>query len=87
LRIVTPDETFTFGEPDKHSPELNAELRIRRPAFWMRVLLFNDLGFAEAFMYGDGGSKLSQSACINFNISTVDCDDVPAFLRVSSSRA
>jgi len=57
LRIVTPTEVLTFGKLDAQSPELKAELRIRNAAFWMRVLLFNDLGFAEAFMYGDGEPK------------------------------
>ncbi|KAF8589859.1 cyclopropane-fatty-acyl-phospholipid synthase [Ramaria rubella] len=52
LRIVTPTEVLTFGGGGL-SPELKVELRVRRQAFWIQVLLFKDMGFAEAFMYGD----------------------------------
>ncbi|KAJ7833680.1 CFS1-like protein [Mycena leptocephala] len=33
--------------------ELNATLRIKSDAFWIRVTLFTDLGLAEAFMFGE----------------------------------
>ncbi|KIJ41592.1 hypothetical protein M422DRAFT_31738, partial [Sphaerobolus stellatus SS14] len=35
------------------SPDLNVEIRVKRPVFWTRMLLFKDMGLAEAYMYGD----------------------------------
>ncbi|KIJ24324.1 hypothetical protein M422DRAFT_80693, partial [Sphaerobolus stellatus SS14] len=56
LRIVTSEEILTFGEGGL-SPDLSVEIRVKRPVFWTRVLLFKDMGFAEAYMYGDGKKK------------------------------
>jgi cyclopropane-fatty-acyl-phospholipid synthase len=53
LHIVTPTEVFDFGS-GQLSPKLKVELRVRRPTFWTRIVFFKELGFAEAFMYGDG---------------------------------
>jgi hypothetical protein len=51
---LPPSETLhTFGEGGR-LPNLQAILRVKRPVFWMRILLARDIGFAEAFMYGDG---------------------------------
>ena len=60
--IVTPTEVLTFGG-GKRSPELKVELRVQRPAFWTRVVLFRDLGFAEAFMHGDDTLMCVSSTC------------------------
>ncbi|EPQ54577.1 cyclopropane-fatty-acyl-phospholipid synthase [Gloeophyllum trabeum ATCC 11539] len=34
-------------------PELKAELRVVNDVFWVRLCTMSDLGFAEAYMYGD----------------------------------
>ncbi|KAF8508695.1 cyclopropane-fatty-acyl-phospholipid synthase [Gautieria morchelliformis] len=52
LHIVTPTEVLDFGR-GQLSPDLKVELRVRRPTFWTRIVFFKELGFAEAFMYGD----------------------------------
>ncbi|GJJ08127.1 hypothetical protein Clacol_002335 [Clathrus columnatus] len=65
LRIVTPENNvLVFGdvEQDSDSNSLaipKAELRIKRPSFWTRVLLSESLGFAEAYMYGDVAGALT----------------------------
>lgn len=33
--------------------EIRAEIRVTKDAFWIRMLLLSDLGFAEAWMGGD----------------------------------
>jgi len=71
LRIVTPTEVLVFGKPDNDSLELNAELHIRNAVFWTRVLLSNDLGFAEAFMYGDGKSGEPKSPYVTTYLQCV----------------
>ncbi|KAI5123172.1 hypothetical protein M0805_000872 [Coniferiporia weirii] len=54
LRIVSPSTTYTFPDKpyDEHS-DLKAELRVLRDAFWIRLCTMGDLGFAEAYMYGE----------------------------------
>lgn len=51
ITVVTEEKTYSFGAPDA---ELHATLDVKSETFWMRVALFTDLGFAEAFMFGDG---------------------------------
>ncbi|KAK7691991.1 hypothetical protein QCA50_005396 [Cerrena zonata] len=52
LRIHTPERTYVF--PDSASPaKVHAEVRVVRPAFWLRLCLMSDLGFSEAYMFGD----------------------------------
>ncbi|KAF8526279.1 cyclopropane-fatty-acyl-phospholipid synthase [Hysterangium stoloniferum] len=51
LRVVTATETMCFGS--HQSCDLKAEIRVKSPTFWTRILFSQDLGFAEAFMYGD----------------------------------
>lgn len=59
LRIVTDSHVYIFPPPgslaDKKNPnpELKAEFRVVNPTFWIRLCLMSDLGFAEAYMYGD----------------------------------
>ena len=47
-----------FPSPDKVAAEdatspLKAELRVVDDAFWIRLCTMGDLGFAEAYMYGE----------------------------------
>ncbi|KAF5340613.1 hypothetical protein D9611_007425 [Ephemerocybe angulata] len=64
LRISTPRETFDFpslasrtervnGVPSSESDPVKAEIRVRSDAFWIRLCLMGDLGFSEAYMYGE----------------------------------
>ncbi|KAF9648013.1 CFS1-like protein [Thelephora ganbajun] len=59
LRIVTDSHVYIFPPPgspaDKQNPApgLTAEFRVLNPTFWIRLCLMSDLGFAEAYMYGD----------------------------------
>ena len=61
LRVLTYSHIYTFPIPDPGSeqqaanarPDLNAELRVVNNAFWVRLCAMGDLGFAEAYMYGD----------------------------------
>lgn len=59
LRIVTDSHVYIFPPPgspaDKRNPVpgLTAEFRVLNPTFWIRLCLMSDLGFAEAYMYGD----------------------------------
>ena len=34
-------------------PELTVEFRVLNPTFWIHLCTMSDLGFAEAYMYGD----------------------------------
>ncbi|KAI8994252.1 cyclopropane-fatty-acyl-phospholipid synthase [Trametes punicea] len=62
LTIHTPSRTYCFGEQsivpageadqDKlKTPK--AEVTVRDPMFWLRLCMMGDVGFAEAYMYGD----------------------------------
>jgi hypothetical protein len=56
LRIVTNKRTYEFPENVTHAfmeGELHAELRVINDDFWVRLCLMGDLGFAEAYMFGD----------------------------------
>ncbi|EGG01939.1 uncharacterized protein MELLADRAFT_38847 [Melampsora larici-populina 98AG31] len=52
LRVLTEQGIYTFG---KTTPEddLRAEIRVINDAFWVRMFMLSDLGFAEAYMVGD----------------------------------
>lgn len=55
LDIVTPNKRYTFPADysgANHSDE-HAEIRVIRSTFWIRLALMSDLGFAEAFMFGE----------------------------------
>lgn len=57
---TTGGDVHVFGdaaEPED-SPR-NVVLRVRDDAFWRRLLLFNDLGFAESYMSGESTSRCS----------------------------
>lgn len=59
LRVFTYDHIYTFPAPgskeeaENEMPELKAELRVVNDVFWVRLCTMSDLGFAEAYMYGD----------------------------------
>ncbi|KAH9977579.1 cyclopropane-fatty-acyl-phospholipid synthase [Russula compacta] len=55
LRIITAKCTYEFPGRDTNSDEedLHAELRVLNDAFWVRLCTMGDLGFAEAYMFGD----------------------------------
>jgi cyclopropane-fatty-acyl-phospholipid synthase len=51
ITVYTSDGTMHFGSDNS---QLHTELSVKSPTFWTRVAMFKDLGFAEAFMYGEG---------------------------------
>lgn len=55
LRIVTNRQTYTLPAEDAEHDEagVKAEIRVVNDSFWVRLCTMSDLGFAEAFMYGD----------------------------------
>jgi hypothetical protein len=56
LRVVTDKRIYEFPERGADAgkgEELHAELRVVNNAFWVRLCLMGDLGFAEAYMFGD----------------------------------
>ncbi|KAJ6621848.1 CFS1-like protein [Mycena sp. CBHHK59/15] len=55
LRVLTYSHIYSFpavGAVTEES-QTKAELRVANDAFWLRLCLMSDLGFAEAYMYGD----------------------------------
>ncbi|KAI9827250.1 MAG: hypothetical protein M1832_005388 [Thelocarpon impressellum] len=54
IEIVDTDATvLRFGETLGEARTAKAELRVHKEAFWVRLFLFTDMGFAEAFMLGE----------------------------------
>ncbi|PIL22658.1 hypothetical protein GSI_15350 [Ganoderma sinense ZZ0214-1] len=66
LIIHTPGHTYTFGEKEEkdhlwphhrhESPDPSgpvARLTVRNSNFWLRLCAMGDLGFSEAYMYGE----------------------------------
>lgn len=57
LVIRTPEHTYCFPESStsdsNKSPHVQATITVRKPTFWLRIALTSDMGFAEAFMFGD----------------------------------
>lgn len=59
LTITTPSQTYIFPVPgsaaDKVNPmpDLKAEMRVVSDSAWVRMCTMSDLGFAEAYMYGE----------------------------------
>ncbi|KAJ3483136.1 hypothetical protein NLJ89_g12089 [Agrocybe chaxingu] len=62
LRVLTLSHIYTFpiAGPGNEQPtvpnprpDLKAELRVVNDAFWVRLCTMGDLGFSEAYMYGD----------------------------------
>ncbi|KAJ2359408.1 hypothetical protein IWW50_003111 [Coemansia erecta] len=48
---IEDGETITFGNPDDNGPHVR--LTILSEQFWVRLMLVQDLGFAEAYMAGE----------------------------------
>jgi cyclopropane-fatty-acyl-phospholipid synthase len=56
LRVLTFSHIYNFPEPfeENNDPfDLKSELRVVNDVFWIRLCAMGDLGFAEAYMYGD----------------------------------
>lgn len=57
LRVLTFSHIYTFPAPESteinERSDLKAELRVVNDVFWVRLCAMGDLGFAEAYMYGD----------------------------------
>lgn len=61
LRVLTYSHIYTFPIPEPGNvststnkrPDLKAELRVVNDSFWVRLCAMGDLGFSEAYMYGD----------------------------------
>ncbi|KAJ7781761.1 CFS1-like protein [Mycena maculata] len=55
LRVLTYSHIYSFPTvgPATDNSQTKAELRVANDAFWLRLCLMSDLGFAEAYMYGD----------------------------------
>ena len=51
LRIVTANRTYSF--PEHSESELQSEIKVKSDVFWIRLVTMGDLGFAEAYMYGE----------------------------------
>ncbi|CEL52062.1 cyclopropane-fatty-acyl-phospholipid synthase [Rhizoctonia solani AG-1 IB] len=55
LRVLTESHIYNFPAPGSQGVQdgPSAELRVVKDSFWIRLVTMSDLGFAEAFMYGD----------------------------------
>ncbi|KAJ3830653.1 cyclopropane-fatty-acyl-phospholipid synthase [Lentinula raphanica] len=54
LTVFTFDQIYSFpSRPETSEPGHHAELRVVNDVFWVRLCTMGDLGFAEAYMYGD----------------------------------
>ncbi|KAI0102481.1 cyclopropane-fatty-acyl-phospholipid synthase [Nemania sp. FL0031] len=53
LTIVDGKYKTICGRATSNSSELRAELVVHKEAFWVRMLLFADMGFADSYMLGE----------------------------------
>lgn len=54
LRVLTYSHIYTFPDHAAENAEgPKAELRVVKDTFWVRLAAMGDLGFSEAYMYGD----------------------------------
>jgi cyclopropane-fatty-acyl-phospholipid synthase len=54
LRVhTTHGQVYDFPASKASDTEAQAEIRVRNDAFWVRLCLMGDLGFSEAYMYGE----------------------------------
>ena len=56
LRIITNKRVYDFSARDVEPGEdvvPHAELTVLNDVFWVRLCTMGDLGFAEAYMFGD----------------------------------
>ncbi|CAG8482621.1 5488_t:CDS:2 [Paraglomus occultum] len=80
LEIWTEERVYEFGSRDS---QLKAKFKVLNESFWVRLLLFADLGFAEAYMLGDVvcddlGSLINVFAANRNHID--DMSTVPSYL-------
>ena len=83
LRIVTNKRTYEFPEVGTDAVEddkPHAELRVINDAFWVRLCTMGDLGFAEAYMFGD---VVCEDLISTFLVSTLGS---PLLLMLANSR-
>ncbi|KAL1924876.1 uncharacterized protein VTP21DRAFT_4530 [Calcarisporiella thermophila] len=50
IRVACSDHIHEFGDRES---DMRVHLKVVSEAFWVRVLLFSDMGFAESYMNGD----------------------------------
>ena len=55
LIISCSENTYIFPSESSENAtqKYTAELRVVKDTFWVRICAMGDLGFAEAYMYGD----------------------------------
>jgi cyclopropane-fatty-acyl-phospholipid synthase len=53
LRIITSKRVYEFAAEAGQDVEPQAELTVLNDAFWVRLCTMGDLGFAEAYMFGE----------------------------------
>ncbi|KAF9267297.1 cyclopropane-fatty-acyl-phospholipid synthase [Marasmius fiardii PR-910] len=54
LRVLTFSHIYTFPDHSAENTEGHkADLRVVKDTFWVRLCAMGDLGFSEAYMYGD----------------------------------
>lgn len=53
LRVLTYSNIYVFSGEDAANAKHRAEVRVLNDTFWVRVCAMGDLGFAEAYMFGD----------------------------------
>lgn len=56
LKVLTYSHIYTFPTHPREDADAvgrKAELRVVNDVFWIRLCAMGDLGFAEAYMYGD----------------------------------
>ena len=56
LRVLTFEHIYNFpalSAAEDSAQGVKSELRVVNDVFWIRLCAMGDLGFAEAYMYGD----------------------------------
>jgi len=62
LEIIDVDgQTYTMGGDDSSKPQVT--LRVHKDTFWVRLLLFADMGFADGYL-------LSEISCNDLQLSS-----------------
>jgi cyclopropane-fatty-acyl-phospholipid synthase len=91
LRVLTYSHIYSFPAPGAtdDTEEFKAELRVLNDAFWIRLCLMSDLGFAESYMYGDVecDDLVSLFNVINHNFCSRAAAELPARFFSTIGRA
>ncbi|KAL1937271.1 hypothetical protein VTO73DRAFT_13880 [Trametes versicolor] len=53
LIVVDDDGTYSFGQPASKETSTIVTMHVHNPRVWIRIILSNDLGVAEAYMQGE----------------------------------